>query len=100
MTDLAAGDQFGVYVHVPFCARRCDYCAFATWTDRDHLMAAYTTACVRELESARSEGGLRVATSVFFGGGTPSRLAPEDLATILDAVTRTPDAEVTAECNP
>lgn len=98
--SVGGSDEFGVYVHVPFCARRCDYCAFATWTDRDHVMASYTTACVHELVSARSEGGLRVASSVFFGGGTPSRLAPEHVAAILAAVERTPDAEVTVECNP
>jgi putative oxygen-independent coproporphyrinogen III oxidase len=91
---------FGVYVHVPFCASRCDYCAFATWTDRDPLMAAYAEACGLELERATREEGLPLATSVFVGGGTPSRLPPDLLAGILDAVARHPDAEVTAECNP
>ena len=45
----AATDAFGVYVHVPFCRSRCDYCAFATWTDRDHLMAPYVEALKAEL---------------------------------------------------
>ena len=66
---------FGVYVHVPFCRERCDYCAFATYTDRDHLMERYADACVTELGRLAREGGLPDATSVFFGGGTPSRLA-------------------------
>ena len=44
---------FGVYVHVPFCRERCDYCAFATYTDRDHLMERYADACVLELQRAR-----------------------------------------------
>ncbi|HWG73591.1 MAG TPA: radical SAM family heme chaperone HemW [Acidimicrobiales bacterium] len=91
-----AVQPFGVYVHVPFCARRCDYCAFATWTDRHHLMASYTEACVVELDGA----ALAPATSVFFGGGTPSLLPPERLAAVLDAVPRSPQAEVTVECNP
>jgi putative oxygen-independent coproporphyrinogen III oxidase len=90
---------FGVYVHVPFCAHRCDYCAFATYADRDHLMADYVEAVVTEIARAR-DAGLTDATSVFFGGGTPSRLAPEQLLTILDAIPRSPDAEVTVECNP
>jgi putative oxygen-independent coproporphyrinogen III oxidase len=91
---------FGVYVHVPFCRERCDYCAFATYTDRDHLMERYADACVLEVRRAVMTGDLAPATSVFFGGGTPSRLHPEMLCRILDAIPRAPDAEVTVECNP
>jgi oxygen-independent coproporphyrinogen-3 oxidase len=87
---------FGIYVHIPFCARRCDYCAFATWTDRHHLHEAYASACVTELRAA----GLPPATSVFFGGGTPSLLRADLLTSILDAVDRAPGCEVTVECNP
>ncbi len=88
--------SFGVYVHVPFCRRRCDYCAFATWTDRHHLHQAYVAACRRELQIAR----LPPATSVFFGGGTPSLLAAPLLVSMLEEVERAPGAEVTVECNP
>lgn len=88
--------EFGVYVHVPFCAARCDYCAFATWTDRSHLMEAYVDACVAEVVGA----DLPPATSVFFGGGTPSLLPPASLLRVLDAVAVADGAEVTVECNP
>ena len=91
---------FGVYVHVPFCRERCDYCAFATYTDRDHLMERYADACVLELQKAFGAGDLALPTSVFFGGGTPSRLHPDTLCRILDAIPRAPGAEVTVECNP
>jgi oxygen-independent coproporphyrinogen-3 oxidase len=91
---------FGVYVHVPFCRFRCDYCAFATFTDRDHLMEVYATACVTEIERARIDEAMPPATSVFFGGGTPSRLPADLLVEILDAVPRAAGAEVTVECNP
>jgi putative oxygen-independent coproporphyrinogen III oxidase len=91
---------FGVYVHVPFCRERCDYCAFATYTDRDHLMTRYVDACVLEIERALGSGHLAPATSIYFGGGTPSRLHPDDLCRILGAIPRTPDAEVSVECNP
>jgi putative oxygen-independent coproporphyrinogen III oxidase len=91
--------SFGVYVHVPFCAHRCDYCAFATYSDRDHLMQDYVEAVIQEITWAR-EDGLATATSVFFGGGTPSRLTPAQLLAILDVIPRTDDAEVTVECNP
>ena len=92
-------DQFGVYVHIPFCAARCDYCDFATWTDRSHLIDAYVNACVADLEQRRADG-YPEATSVFFGGGTPSLIAADQLVRILDAIDRTDDAEVTVECNP
>jgi oxygen-independent coproporphyrinogen-3 oxidase len=92
-------NEFGVYVHVPFCAHRCDYCAFATYADRDHLMGDYVDAVVTEVGWAL-DAQMPVATSVFFGGGTPSRLSPEQLLAILDAIPRSDDAEVTVECNP
>jgi putative oxygen-independent coproporphyrinogen III oxidase len=90
---------FGVYVHIPFCEQRCDYCDFATWTDRAHLIESYVAACVTDIERRRASG-TPPATSVFFGGGTPSLLAGEQLARILMAIERTDDAEVTVECNP
>ncbi len=96
-----SGDRpFGVYVHIPFCRARCDYCAFATFTDRDHLMEAYASACMAELDRARAVEKMPPATSVFFGGGTPSRLPADLLVAILGAVPRRPGAEVTVECNP
>ena len=91
--------RFGVYVHIPFCAARCDYCDFATWTDRAHLIDEYVDACVTDL-GRRADAGYPAATSVFFGGGTPSLLAADQLIRVLDAVARTDDAEVTVECNP
>jgi len=91
---------FGVYVHVPFCAHRCDYCDFATWTDRSHLMRDYVDACVVDLERRDAGGGLPPASSVFFGGGTPSLLDADLLVRILEAIPRETGAEVTVECNP
>src|SRR4051794_32563744 len=91
---------FGVYVHIPFCAHRCDYCDFATWTDRAHLVDAYVDACVADLDRRVASGAVPDATSVFFGGGTPSLLPAASLARILDAIPRGTGAEVTVECNP
>jgi len=89
-------NEFGVYVHVPFCESRCDYCDFATWTDRTHLVDAYVEACIRDIERRDPPP----ATSVFFGGGTPSLLAPDALVRMLEAIPCARDAEVTVECNP
>ncbi len=91
---------FGVYLHVPFCRHRCDYCAFATYTDRDHLMEAYAAACVAEVRRATEREGMPAATSVFVGGGTPSRLPADLLASVLGSVPVVAGAEVTVECNP
>lgn len=85
-----------MYVHVPFCARRCDYCAFATWTDRASLMGDYAAACAEEVAGA----GIPPATSLFFGGGTPSLLPAADLVAVVAAVDLVAGAEVTVECNP
>lgn len=90
----------GLYVHIPFCAHRCDYCDFATWTDRAHLIDAYVDACVTDVGRRVAAGTLTPVSSVFFGGGTPSLLPAEHLARILNAVPRTSGAEVTVECNP
>ncbi len=92
-------NDFGIYVHIPFCAHRCDYCAFATYADRDYLMRDYADAVLREIEMAKDEG-LSPASSVFFGGGTPSRLPAEALLSILEALPRRAGAEITVECNP
>jgi putative oxygen-independent coproporphyrinogen III oxidase len=90
---------FGVYLHIPFCARRCDYCAFATWTDRGHLTDSYLAACRADIERAVA-AGMPDATTVFVGGGTPSLVPAAGLVGVLDAIPRADDAEVTVECNP
>ncbi|MGK0276760.1 MAG: putative oxygen-independent coproporphyrinogen III oxidase, partial [Ilumatobacter sp.] len=95
----AFSDMFGVYVHIPFCASKCDYCAFATWTDRHHLTDAYLGALSAEIERAVA-GGMAVADTVFVGGGTPTLVPPERLAAVIALIPKAPDAEVTVECNP
>ena len=92
--------SFGAYVHIPFCARRCDYCAFATWTDRTHLTDAYLGALRTDIRRAVAGGALPPVTSVFFGGGTPSLVPAEGLMAVLAEIPRVAGAEVTVECNP
>jgi len=105
------GDRpFGVYVHVPFCATRCGYCDFNTYTAQELRGGVsrdgYAAAAIGELALARrilGDGAPPVET-VFFGGGTPTLLPADDLAAILRAVAETfglaPGAEVTTEANP
>ena len=91
--------SFGVYVHIPFCASKCDYCAFATWTDREHLVASYLDALRNEIETAVA-GGMRVAETVFVGGGTPTLVPGDGLADVIRSIPVADDAEITVECNP
>ena len=98
-------DSFGVYVHVPFCATRCGYCDFNTYTptEVDSSHAQYLDALEKELELAAARG-LPQADTVFIGGGTPSLLGADGLGRILTAVRNTfgltANAEVTTESNP
>ncbi len=88
-----------MYVHVPFCTTRCDYCAFATWTDRPHLIGDYLDAVALDIRRAVDDG-MAPATSVFVGGGTPTLVPAEALAAVLRAIPLAAGAEVTVECNP
>ncbi|HHU44056.1 MAG TPA: coproporphyrinogen III oxidase [Actinomycetales bacterium] len=113
-----ANPGFGVYLHVPFCATRCGYCDFNTYTPgelgSDASPGTYLDAIVRELELAvgklegeRADGagpGPRPADTVFVGGGTPSLLGADGLGRLLQGVRDTfglaDGAEVTTESNP
>ena len=72
----------GAYVHVPFCVKRCDYCAFATYTDRHHLTTRYLAAVKTQIARA-IEAGMPRATSIFVGGGTPSMVPADELAAVI-----------------
>ena len=104
--------RVGVYVHVPFCERLCQYCDFAVVAARPLLAArerAYVDALLAELERrapafAAAAGGPRSLASLYLGGGTPSLLAPESVARIVAAVRDcfppAGDVETTLEVNP
>ncbi|UKA51933.1 radical SAM family heme chaperone HemW [Arthrobacter sp. FW305-123] len=105
--------KFGLYVHIPFCAVRCGYCDFNTYTATElgggASQDAYASTAVSELDFASvalDASGLprRPLSTVFFGGGTPTLLPAEDLARILRAAVDhwglEPGAEVTTEANP
>jgi oxygen-independent coproporphyrinogen-3 oxidase len=103
---------FGVYVHVPFCRVRCGYCDFNTYTAdeiRGVRQSDYAGQALAELDLARrvleaTGSPHREASTVFFGGGTPTLLAVADLAAVLAGIRSAwglaPDAEVTTEANP
>jgi putative oxygen-independent coproporphyrinogen III oxidase len=112
VADGADARRFGVYLHVPFCRVRCGYCDFNTYTS-DELRGArrddYAAQAIAELHQAETvlaaaELPDREASTVFFGGGTPTMLPATDLAAMLAAVRNgwglEPGAEVTTEANP
>lgn len=107
------GADFEVYVHVPFCLRRCGYCDFNTYTASDlgagASRANYARMAAREMELVydwQCAHGIAepAASTVFFGGGTPTVLSPDDLVFLVERI-RTlwgiaPGAEITTEANP
>ncbi|MBR6019517.1 MAG: radical SAM family heme chaperone HemW [Lachnospiraceae bacterium] len=94
-----------LYVHIPFCARKCAYCDFLSFADRNDCMERYPDALIRDVNG---DGGLtltdRTVTSIFIGGGTPSRMPLGTYERLLGAVREhfsvNEDAEITIECNP
>lgn len=103
MTELV---DTSVYVHFPFCARKCPYCDFATRaiapTEVPHV--DYADAVLRELDDRGTSLANRRLVSVFFGGGTPSLWDPIELGRVLRAILAAfpvhGDLEISAECNP
>lgn len=96
----------GVYVHWPYCARICPYCDFNVVRDRGRTQeqAALADAVVADLVAQRALTGDRDLLSIFFGGGTPSLMPPEQVARVIETAKRlwspAPDLEVSLEANP
>lgn len=93
-----------IYLHVPFCGVKCSYCAFNTYTSLDHLIAPFVDALCEEIRYVAPGAHDYIVHTIFFGGGTPSLLAPiqiESILTTLKAHFRVLQAaEVTMEANP
>lgn len=96
--------HLGIYVHIPFCVRKCAYCDFASYAGRMADMPRYVDALCEEIRLRARETGRLTADTVFFGGGTPSLLSGELLEKIVDTLKScydlTPDCEFTMESNP
>src|SRR4029079_2086702 len=92
----------GLYVHIPFCSSRCSYCDFATGLYQSELAERYVGALVEEIKTSRYRGAL--VDTIYFGGGTPSLLAPAQLDRILTTLSSRfeidASSEITLEINP
>ncbi|HET9016411.1 MAG TPA: radical SAM family heme chaperone HemW [Thermomicrobiaceae bacterium] len=101
---LPADAPLGIYLHIPFCSRICPYCDFNTYAHQEQLIPDYVESLVGEMDLTLREIGPHPARTIYFGGGTPSLLAPEQVNRLVDAArARFPlpdDAEVSLEANP
>ena len=93
----------GIYLHIPFCKRRCIYCDFYS-TTQNEKKAAYINALCRELDQRKSYLEGEKIETIYLGGGTPSQLEAKDFEQIFQALYRlyeiSPEAEITIEANP
>jgi putative oxygen-independent coproporphyrinogen III oxidase len=102
---MTMNEPFGVYVHWPFCLAKCPYCDFNSHVRHGGIdQGDFVTAYLAELAHFAALAPGRIVSSIFFGGGTPSLMAPETVAAILDRIAElwgiAPDVEITLEANP
>lgn len=101
------------YIHIPYCVKRCGYCDFNTYTPSElkiteglaQISNSYIDLLLMEIKAAKVQVGQSVnVPSIFFGGGTPSLMQPDDIGRVISTIksefTLLPDAEITMECNP
>ena len=96
-------ERLSIYIHVPFCIRKCEYCDFYSLCDLS-LRADYVEALIAQIKDFRSEAKNKLVDTIYFGGGTPSLLSGEEIVRILKTVRSvfrvSDDAEITMEANP
>ena len=98
-------NNIGLYLHIPFCLRKCRYCDFLSFPCADEkILSEYTEALIREIKIKATEWPYRKVDSIYIGGGTPSILSEENVQKIMrsiyDEFTVEANAETTLECNP
>ncbi len=98
-------EQFGVYIHWPFCLSKCPYCDFNSHVRHAAIdETRFVRAFAAEIATTAARAPGRTVSSIFFGGGTPSLMQPATVGAILDAVGRhwqlASDVEITLEANP
>lgn len=97
--------RFGIYVHIPFCKKKCDYCDFISFPYGEEMHRKYVDAVLAEIEyRSKNDGAPREINTIYFGGGTPSFINHEEIIRILDKIKSlykiAPDCEITIEVNP
>ena len=103
---MTPAPDIGLYVHIPFCQHRCHFCAFYLEIAHADRMAQFYSACTHEIQLLRQHDVLqgRMLQSIYFGGGTPTALSPDQLAALLKSIhtawPTSPTAEITVEAHP
>ena len=96
--------ELEIYIHIPFCVRKCAYCDFLSGPAAPEEQKAYVQALIKEIRAAACYRSRYEVTTIFFGGGTPSLLAGEQLDEIMRTIKESfpirEDAEITMEMNP
>ncbi len=93
-------NKLRIYIHIPFCQSKCQYCDFISYDNKDYLIDSYIDALIREIEFSNTLLKNKEITSIFLGGGTPTYLPAKYIRKILNKLTFTSKAEVSIEINP
>ena len=97
---MLAKNEIGIYVHIPFCKKKCDYCDFISYCNKDNLIEKYVEAMKKEIESQNIKPEI---TTIYIGGGTPSYIDSKYIIQIMNKIKEknvSPNAEITIEVNP
>lgn len=97
-------DKLEIYVHIPFCAKKCDYCDFLSMRGDSVTKREYVSALINEIKLSKDKMEGYLVDTIFIGGGTPSILEGKYIGEIMDAIRQNcvvdENAEITIECNP
>lgn len=96
--------ELGIYIHIPFCKRKCAYCDFISFSGQQKLIKPYINALIREIKNYKTEKEKYVIKTIYFGGGTPSFIESKYIVDILSNIKKKfnvlENAEITIEANP
>ena len=102
---MATRKNIGIYIHIPFCVKKCPYCDFYSikYENKSNLQKQYVEALEEEIKTYKAQKNKFVVDTIYFGGGTPSLIAPEYIKKILRTIKnvfKCKNLEVTLEANP
>ncbi|MCK5812403.1 MAG: radical SAM family heme chaperone HemW [Clostridiales bacterium] len=93
-------NKLRIYIHIPFCQSKCQYCDFISYDNKDYLIDSYIDSVIREIELSNTLLKNKEITSIFLGGGTPTYLPAKYIRKILSKLSFTNQSEVSIEINP